>query len=39
MGKPFKSIDEQIEILKERGMVIKDYNYASKVLSHVNYYR
>ena len=39
MGKPFKSIEEQIEILQERGMVIKDNDYASRVLSHVNYYR
>ena len=39
MGKPFKNIEEQIEILKERGMVIKDSDYASRVLSHVNYYR
>ena len=39
MGKPFKSIEEQIEILKDRGMVISDNDYAFKVLSHVNYYR
>ncbi|NFN93229.1 hypothetical protein FDB28_03815 [Clostridium botulinum] len=39
MGKPFKNIEEQIEILKERGMVIKDKDYASRVLLHVNYYR
>ncbi|MBY6917673.1 Abi family protein [Clostridium botulinum] len=39
MGKPFENIEEQIEILKERGMVIKDKDYASRVLLYVNYYR
>ena len=39
MAKPFKSIKEQIEILKERGMVIRDDDYAFRILSHVNYYR
>lgn len=38
-SKPFKSIYEQIEILKERGLIISDEAYAYTVLSHVNYYR
>ncbi|WP_249028893.1 Abi family protein [Tannockella kyphosi] len=36
--KPFKSIDEQIEILKERGLIIDDYEFAKKYLLHNNYY-
>lgn len=38
-NKPFKSIREQIDILKERGLIIDNDSYAHKVLSHVNYYR
>ena len=38
-SKPFKSIQEQIEILKERGLIVNDEAYAYRVLSHVNYYR
>ena len=38
-NKPFKSINEQIDILKERGLIINDIPYAYNVLSHVNYYR
>lgn len=38
-SKPFKSINEQIDILKERGLVIEDIACAYRVLSHVNYYR
>lgn len=38
-SKPFKSINEQIDILKQRGLIIQDMQYAYRVLSHVNYYR
>lgn len=38
-SKPFKSIKEQIQILKERGLIINDEDYAYKTLSHINYYR
>lgn len=38
-NKPFKFINEQIDILKERGLVIEDIPYACRILSHVNYYR
>jgi abortive infection bacteriophage resistance protein len=38
-NKPFKSINEQVDILKERGLIINDITYAHRVLSHVNYYR
>lgn len=38
-SKPFKSIIEQIDILKERGLIIEDIAYAKKVLSRINYYR
>lgn len=34
-----KTFDEQIEILKQRGLVIEDESYAKFVLSNVNYYR
>lgn len=38
-AKPFMSIDEQIDILRTRGLVIKNIDYAHKVLGTVNYYR
>jgi abortive infection bacteriophage resistance protein len=38
-NKPFKSINEQIDLLKERGLIIEDIPYAYRILSHVNYYR
>lgn len=34
-----KSFDEQLNILKERGCIIGDENYAIQVLKHLNYYR
>lgn len=34
-----KSFDEQLNILKERGCIIGDENYAIRVLQHINYYR
>lgn len=37
--KPPKTFDEQIEILKNRGLIIEDYDYAKFILSNVNYYR
>lgn len=37
--KEFKSIDEQIEILKSRGLSVKDENYAKEFLYKNNYYR
>ena len=36
--KVFKTIDEQIEILKEKGMIINDYDYAKNVLLRENYF-
>ncbi len=38
-NKPFKSINEQIDLLKERELIINDISYVHKVLSHINYYR
>ena len=38
MEKEFKTIDEQIEILKLRNVLIEDYNIAYKILSKNNYY-
>jgi len=37
--KDYKTIDEQIEILKTRGCIIEDEVSAKKILSTVNYYR
>lgn len=34
-----KTFDEQIEILKSRGLIIKDEEYAKFILSNINYYR
>jgi len=37
--KPFKSFKEQLEILKERGLVIEDETKVLDTLKHINYYR
>lgn len=39
MKKYFKTIDEQIEILKNRGLHIEDENHAKEILLHYNYYK
>ena len=36
--KPFKTYDEQIDILKSRNLEIKDRNKARDLLSQINYY-
>ena len=36
--KQFKNLDEQVEILKQKGMVIRDEKYAKKVLLRENYF-
>ena len=38
IGKQFKNLDEQIEILKHRGMIINDEEYAKIVLLRENYF-
>lgn len=38
IAKPFKTIPEQIGILKQRKMAFPDENFAKKVLSYENYY-
>ena len=38
MEKTFKTIDEQIEILKSRNIIMDDYDKAYKILSKNNYY-
>ena len=38
MSKPFKSIDNQIALIKSRGMVIENENYACSFLLKHNYY-
>lgn len=37
--KPFKTIEEQIAILEDRGLIIEDEEYAKKSLANLNYYR
>lgn len=37
--KPFKTFEEQIEILINRGLIINDHEYAKYILSNINYYR
>lgn len=37
--KPFMSIDDQIQLLKNRNLIITDEEKAKTVLSTVNYYR
>ena len=36
--KIFKTLDEQLDIFKSKGMVIKDYNKAKKILFRENYF-
>jgi len=38
MQKTFKTLDEQIEILKSRGLTIEDYDKAKAVLFRENYF-
>lgn len=37
--KPFKTYDEQIQILQGRGLIVDDLNFARHILTHFNYYR
>lgn len=37
--KPFKTLDEQVEILLSRGLIVKNKKVAKKYLSTINYYR
>lgn len=37
--KPFKTLEEQIAILEDRGLIIDDENVAKKSLANLNYYR
>ena len=39
MLKPAKTIEEQITLLKERGIIIDDYDFAKFFLTNNNYYR
>ena len=38
MSKPFKTVEEQIEILKSRGLIIQDEERALFFLKNNNYY-
>jgi len=37
--KPFKTISEQIDILKQKNLIINDEKAAANILAHINYYR
>lgn len=37
--KPFKTISEQIDILKQKKLIINDEKAAANILAHINYYR
>ena len=37
-NKVFKSLDEQVEILRSKGLVIKDVEYAKEILFRENYF-
>lgn len=37
-NKPYKSIDEHIELLKNRGLKITNENFAKNLLKSLNYY-
>lgn len=37
-NKPYKSIDEHIELLKKRGLKITNENFAKNLLKSLNYY-
>lgn len=37
--KEFKTFEQQIGILEDRGIIINDKNYSLKILSRINYYR
>lgn len=39
MNKPSRSIDEQIELLKQRGMLFHDEDAAKNTLKNISYYR
>ena len=39
MEKPFRTIDEQIDILRSRGMIIDNIEAAQKALESISYYR
>ena len=38
MEKLFKTLDEQLEILKEKGLIIEDEEFAKEILLRENYF-
>lgn len=38
-SKPFKSFEEQVDLLRERGLIIEDREYVISILKQINYYR
>ncbi len=37
--KPFKSYEEQVKLLRTRGLIVDDKDFAIEILSNINYYR
>lgn len=37
-SRPFKNLDQQIDILRQKGMLIENDDYAKNVLSKIGYY-
>lgn len=37
--KPALKVDKQIELLKSRGLIINDIDFAKNILSNITYYR
>lgn len=37
--KPFKTYEEQLDLLIDRGLIVKDREYALSILKRINYYR
>lgn len=37
--KPFKTYDEQLDLLISRNLIVRDRVFALSILHHINYYR
>ncbi len=38
-SKPFQTLTQQVERLRQHGLIIEDPSYAESILAHINYYR
>ena len=37
--KPSKTVEEQLDIFKSRGLIIENEEWAKSILTHISYYR